>query len=136
MRDKPDGAALLKAARAVLTEELLEELPEAARYQARMVANALAIAAREIADGERHLEVERKILAEFYDEAPTPIGRIGAEPLDEALARLNWWLVAEIRAGRRDGDTRVHTMLRDSVIGRLRLANPKVLREGKEPGAE
>ena len=31
MRDKPDGAALLNLARAVLAEELLAELPKAAR---------------------------------------------------------------------------------------------------------
>ncbi|MHA1600935.1 MAG: DUF6285 domain-containing protein [Alphaproteobacteria bacterium] len=131
MRDKPDGVALLNLARAVLTEELLAELPKAARYRARMIGNAMAIAAREISDGGCIQEAERKALAALYDEAPTPAERADTEPVDEALSRLNWWLVAEIRAGRRDGDTRVHTLLRDSAIGRLRLANPKALATSK-----
>jgi len=127
MRDKPDGAVLLDLARAVLAEELLAELPESARYRARMVANAMAIAAREISGGKRTQEAERDALAALYDEAPTPAGRADTEELDEALTRLNWWLAAEIRAGRRDGDARVHALLQESVRGRLRLANPKAL---------
>lgn len=135
MRDKPDGAALLELARSVLTEDLLAELPETARYRVRMVGNAMAIARREISDGGRIQEGERKALADLYDEPATPAGRVDAEPLDEALNRLNWWLVAEIRAGRRDGEARVHTLLRDSARGRLSLANPKAL-PGYEPGTD
>jgi len=127
MRDKPDGAALLDLARAVLTGDLLAELPEAARYRARMVANAMAIAAREMSAGKRTQEAERDALAALYDEAPTAAGQADAEELDEALTRLNWWLAAEIRAGRRDGDAGVHELLQESARGRLRLANPKAL---------
>ena len=128
MRDKPDGAALLELARAALVEELLAELPESARYGARMVANAMAIAGREASDGGRIQEAERNALAALYEEAPAAAGGADAEQLDEALTRLNWWLVAEIRAGRRDGDADVHTILQDSARGRLRLVNPKALR--------
>ena len=103
MRDTPDGADLLGLARAVLTGELLAELPESARYRARMVANAMAIAARETRDGARVREAERAVLAALYGETPSAAD---TEPPDEALVRLNWWLAAEIRAGRRDGPAR------------------------------
>ncbi len=132
MRDKPNGAALLDLARRVLRDELLAELPEDARYRARMVANAMAITAREISDGSRTQEAERRALAALYDEAPTPAGQPETEQLDDALARLNWWLAAEIRGGRRDGDARVHALLRESARDRLRLVNPKALQDGDQ----
>lgn len=131
MPGKPDSGTLLDMARRVLLEDLLAELPEASRYRARMVANAMAIAARVIADGGRSQEAERKALAALYDEMPTPTGRVDPELLDDALTRLNWWLVAEIRAGRQDGDDHIHALLRVSALGRLRLVNPKAL-EGRD----
>ncbi|HYF08451.1 MAG TPA: DUF6285 domain-containing protein [Acetobacteraceae bacterium] len=47
MREPPEGAALLETAREVVLKELLPHLPEAQKFAARMVANAMAIAARE-----------------------------------------------------------------------------------------
>lgn len=46
-REKPGGAALLATAREVLLAELLPALPPERQLAARMVANAMAIAARE-----------------------------------------------------------------------------------------
>ncbi|HEY2891769.1 MAG TPA: phosphotransferase [Dongiaceae bacterium] len=46
---QPDGAGLLAEARRVLSEDLLAQLPEQRRYEARMIANAMAIAGRELA---------------------------------------------------------------------------------------
>jgi hypothetical protein len=48
MRVEPGGAELLRVARAELLEALLPHLPVASHYAARMVANAMAIAAREL----------------------------------------------------------------------------------------
>jgi hypothetical protein len=126
-RGQQDSARLLELARAALAEEIVPALPEDARYGARMVANAMAIAAREMTAGEDTAQAERAALAKLYDEPPTPPGRADAETIDEALDRLNWWLVAEIRAGRRDGDGRVHALLRQAARARLRLVNPKAL---------
>ncbi len=50
MREQPDGADLLDTARELLLTELLPKLPEAQRFAARMIANAMAIAAREAHD--------------------------------------------------------------------------------------
>ena len=46
--DRPEGSALLAEARRLTLEELLPLLPEQRRYEARMVANAMAIAGREL----------------------------------------------------------------------------------------
>lgn len=58
----PDAADLLQTARVVLLEKLLPALPEELHYEARMIANAMVIAARESAasarsevPNERHL---------------------------------------------------------------------------------
>ena len=48
MRVEPGGAELLRVARAELLEQLLPHLPASRHYTARMVANAMAIAAREL----------------------------------------------------------------------------------------
>ncbi|HFH3285639.1 DUF6285 domain-containing protein [Pseudomonas aeruginosa] len=47
MSRQPDAAELLHTAREVLLGQLLPALPETLHYQARMIANAMAIAARE-----------------------------------------------------------------------------------------
>ncbi len=46
MHERPEGAELLAAARDALLLKLLPALPEPLRYEARMVANAMAIASR------------------------------------------------------------------------------------------
>jgi len=47
MREPPEGPDLLGTARDVVLKELLPHLPEAQKFAARMVANAMAIAQRE-----------------------------------------------------------------------------------------
>jgi phosphotransferase family enzyme/uncharacterized protein DUF6285 len=47
--EQPEGSILLAEARRVTIEELLPLLPETRRYEARMIANAMAIAERELA---------------------------------------------------------------------------------------
>jgi len=128
MRDRPDGAALLRLARAVLLNDVLEALPEDSRYAVRLVANAAAIAARELAAGDAPLSAERDELAALFQEEGIHLaaGR-ATETLHESLQRLTWRLAAEIRAGGRDGDAQVHALLRGSVTRRLRESNPRVL---------
>ncbi len=46
MQERPEGPELLAAAREALLARLLPALPEALRHEARMVANAMAIASR------------------------------------------------------------------------------------------
>ncbi len=128
MRDRPEGPALLRHARAALLEDVLGALPEDLHYQARLVANAMAIAAREQEAGEGPLEAEYRGLAALYGEDTAPAAR-RAEALEEALLRLNWWLAAEIRGARRDGEPQVYALLREAMLARLRENNPRVLEE-------
>ena len=114
-----DGAELLIQARVTLLDELLGALPEDKRYPALMVANAMAIAARELAapaDG----RAERQALAAL-------LGPAREADQDATVAALAARLADEIRAGRFDGDPRVHDHLKGEVETRLALSNPKRL---------
>ena len=133
MRDRPDGAGLLRLARATLLDELLGELPEAKRYPALMVASAMAIAARELAAPEDRRS-ERQALEALLGPAPEAARAAAWEAAreaareaggDAAVTTLAGRLAGEIRAGRFDGDPRVHDHLKGEVEARLALSNPK-----------
>jgi hypothetical protein len=89
MQDEPSGAALLDAARRALTEEVVPGLTGRPRYVALMVANAIGIAAREIAEAGPLHESAGRVL--------------GGEPVEA--------LVGAIRAGARDADPDLHAAL-------------------------
>ncbi len=128
MRDGPDGTELLRHARALLLGELLPRLPEDLRYQARLIAKALAIAAAEQTAGQGPLEAEADALAQLFGEARTPAAR-EAEAVEETLLRLNWRLAGEIRGAKRDGDAQVYAILRAVMRARLREVNPELLEQ-------
>lgn len=109
MRTEPAAAELLKVARQALLEEILPQVPEGARYTARMVANAMAIAMR-AAEG-----VDRAHAAELAR----------AREDDARLA-------GEIRAGRVDIESRaLIESLRRVTAERLAVSNPRILDNGK-----
>lgn len=116
MLERPDAAGLLETARDVLLRELLPHLPEPRRFEARMVANAMAIAVREAAAD------EAPVLARLRELVVMP----GAAP-DAVLRRL----AAEIRAGERDpgrpGSAAAAEAL--AALARLRCAvsNPRAI---------
>jgi Domain of unknown function (DUF6285) len=127
MLDRPTGAELLAEARRTLLELLLPLLPADRRYDGLMIANAMAIAARELA-GADSLRKAVDALAplvqvESADAAPA-----------EQVRQLEGQLARDIRAGvydapgsRRDAARRY---LREVTIARLQLSNPKALGEG------
>lgn len=51
MKTELENTDLLSVARSVLKDDLLEEIPAAKKYQALMIANAMAISARELEQG-------------------------------------------------------------------------------------
>ena len=132
MRDRPSGAELLAIARETLLGELLPHAPDAQRYNALMVAAAMAIAAREAEAGDGALVAEREALAALYGEAG---GEAGAadEPLDAALGRLNRRFAADLRAGAFDApDARqaaAWRLLRQATMAKLMECNPKYLED-------
>ncbi|HYB57280.1 MAG TPA: DUF6285 domain-containing protein [Alphaproteobacteria bacterium] len=125
MRDRPSAADLIEIAREVLQQELLPRLPAEARIQGLMVANALANAEREIAAGTAPLLAELARLASHYGES---MEAAGGEQLQATLARLNRRLVADIRAGRLDGDREIARHLFATSVDAVRESNPKYLK--------
>ena len=126
MNDRPHAAELLKAARDAFAAELLPALPEALRYTALMIANALAIAERELAAGDTAARAECERLCRLLPEHSAPVA---AEGLCDVLARYNRRLAEDIRAGRFDGEQRDTLLkhLRVTTEEKLAVSNPKAL---------
>jgi hypothetical protein len=98
MRDEPYGAALIDAARRALTEEVVPGLTGRPRYVALMVANALGIAMREIAEAEALAQAAARVVC-------------GQPDLDDPLAALT----RAIRRGERDAEAGLHAALTEAV---------------------
>jgi len=126
MRDRPSGPELLWQARRVVLDHLLPQLPNDKRYDALMVAAAMATAAREGEAGDAPLRRALATLAEIdgggADDARTP------EQVAEALSARLTALAGAIRAGRHDADPATHTALLEITADRLAEANPKHLK--------
>lgn len=111
LREPPDGPDLLATARDVLLNELLPVLPAGKALAARMVANAMAIAAREAAqDGAWQAEAR---------------ARMGGDPRAFAAA---------IREGRFDPGTPRHAevaiLLDDMTRARCAVSAPRAIGRG------
>jgi hypothetical protein len=135
MVEKPDAADLLAIARQTFLESLLPHVPEDKRYAGLMLANAMAIARREIAAGDESCRRELAALVDLYGEAPPPAADAAA--VREALEGYAQRLVADIRAGRFDRPEKQRIALRvllfETTLQRLRINNPKHLKaEGLE----
>ena len=126
MNDRPDARNLLETARNAFVTEVLPALPAASRYTALMIANAMAIAQREITAGEAPLRDERarlRALLPDHAEGPAEAG------LHDVLKGYNRRLIEAIRAGRFDGEERaaLHEHLRRTTEAKLAVSNPKML---------
>ena len=99
---QPDGARLLGLAREELLNDILPQLDGNARYRARLIANALKIAALELAQGSDPGDAAAPALAD----AGLPSGT----SLRDAL-----------RQGGLDGDERLYEILVAQTTARRRL---------------
>lgn len=130
--DIPDAADLLAIARETLLDELVPALPKERRYAALMVANALAIAAREHrlgADARRDESVRLHRLT--HDIGPSPRASIGVDAPD-ALPALRTAVRDAIRAGAFDAPRREAALaaaLLQIATDQVAIANPKALRD-------
>lgn len=108
MLEQPDAADLLATARTALLDRLLPALPAHLHYEARMIANAVAIAARAGTADAAHLESR---LANFA-ESPAHFA-------------------ARIRAGAYQPETPAYagaaSLLREMVRMRCAVTNPRAL---------
>ena len=117
MREPPEGPDLLATARDVVLRELLPHLPDSQKFAARMVANAMAIAAREAAqDGAWQASAAAAI-----------VRAMGYGDTDDTLRRF----AADIRAGRCDPGTPRHDAafhaLREIARRRCEVSAPRAL---------
>jgi Domain of unknown function (DUF6285) len=122
LKVEPSGAELLRVARETLLEELLPRLPAENHYAARMVANAMAIAARELegAAGDPAAEIAR-VRALLPEWAP-------AGDMDAQVREANAKLAAAVRAGRFDtphAQAELFGHLRKSTEERLAVSAPR-----------
>ena len=124
MNDRPDAAELLEIARRTLLDDMLPRLPDDLRYRALMIANAMAIAAREHAAGDAGASAELARLQEFYGEPQLPLA---GGVLRTELSGYNRRLAADIRAGRCDGWDGLREHLAQTIADKLAVANPKTL---------
>lgn len=116
---QPHAHELLEIARQTLLEQVLPALPGELRYPTLMIANAIAIAARE-----NRLEAvvglqEQAHLAALND-APAP-----------SLQQARSQLARAIRQGRHDAPHSARTLvetLRQVTLDRLAISNPKAVR--------
>lgn len=135
MSDRPNGQELLLIAREELMKKLLPELPAKVRYEALMIANAMAIAAREFESGRendlRELSGLRQLL---LGESSGPGD--GEVLLDHALTKCRKKLCAEIRAGEFDPSGKKHLelarYLKTTAKDKVGISNPKLLAAAKK----
>jgi hypothetical protein len=137
MNDRPTAGELVDAVRLFLEKELLPGLSDARlRFQTLVAANVLAIAGREMAGEEAMLREEWRLLAPLVREgAPEPAGmtelRRMIQDMDERLCAL-------IRKGTFDDAARwrdLAPMLRQSVLRKLEVANPRFVTKRSNTGA-
>ena len=117
MNSRPNGSELLAVARRTLLDQLLPLLPAARTYDALMIANAMAMAAREL-DRQGRDETEERIL-EFYRQ-------IGHEDAAEASERGLADLIRRKAIGPSQHGL-LHRLLLDLTRDKLAVTNPKQL---------
>ncbi len=117
-REGPEGANLLATARDALLTEILPKLSGTDAFTARMIANAMAIAAREAAQDEAWVSAMRATMQCLTGTVDAP---------DRAFA-------AAIRAGAFDPGTPHHAkaaaLLRQAARLRCAISAPRVLGKG------
>lgn len=115
---RPDAPALLQTARQTLFDRLLPALPKELHYEARMIANAMIIAAREQQQGLESTQREQEHLqALLKSEAP-----------DQHLTLWRQQLGSAIRQGEFDQHDQLPELLLQITHGRLAISNPKAVR--------
>ena len=125
MSDIADAAELLETARETLLSAVLPELGRDRRYDALMIANVLATAAREYRLGATTRSDEARRLRQQLTDA-------GIQPATDALVELRKAMRTAIRAGAFDDPARGRMLARDllhTACEQVEISNPKALRE-------
>lgn len=117
MIDQPDGAELLAVARRALLDTLLPSLPANHSYTALMIANAMAIAGRELQSARQPGYRASDAIQAFYQEIdladPPAAGEAGLAQL------IRQRKISQAYQGR------LHQLLLETTRMRLQVSNPK-----------
>ena len=114
-QDRPTAAELIDAVREFIEKDAVPELTGQKAFHARVAANALALAARELRDGPAADAAARDRLRRLLDE-------------DGDLETLNRRLAERIRTGAMDGrEGATLTHLLETARDKLRIAYPRHL---------
>ena len=135
MKDIADAADLLLTARDLLLRELLPALSKEHRYAAWMVANVMAIAAREQQTSSNVMRGESRRLRNLFVEAGLSHPADGADEASD-LPALRRTLCRAIRAGYFDDSKREAALLdhlRHTARDWVAISNPKALRSADIP---
>ena len=125
MRDISDAADLMLTARETLLRELLPVLPAQHKYSALMIANGMAIAARESRLGADAARSESARLRNLLADRGLSL------PASSELLELRRAVCTAIRAGCFDGDEDATTLtseLAHTAEDWVAISNPKALR--------
>lgn len=127
MREIPSAANLLHTAREILRTELVPALAPEQRHLALMIANAMAIARRQLDDGDGPERRELAALGALFDLPPA----VDDDQFQAELVQRNRRLCDAIRAGRADRGTSLHAEARAALtaISRAKVmqSNPRYL---------
>ena len=102
-----DGARLLNLARRELLQEVLPQLSGDARYRARLIANAMKIAAQELVVGAEQDEEVERLLQDFALSAVVEV----PDRRPDGAAATQAAICAALRAGTLDGDSALYGLL-------------------------
>ena len=130
MKDISDAADLMITAREALLRELLPVLPAEHRYSALMIANGMAIAAREHRLGADAEQSETARMRNLLADCALPI-----PPASDSY-ELRKTLCSAIRDGRFDepaSATRLTQALMHTAEAWVAISNPKALRTAAAP---
>ena len=121
--EQPDALALLDIARETLLEKVLPQLEGDARYQTLMIANAMAMAMRELGSDETGGELETQLLRSLYLDCPVP----GDEAAGQTVLRLQDLLTQDLRDATLDviAQPALRQLLRTRTEARLKVSNPR-----------
>jgi len=129
MRMKPDAQALLATARDLLKNELVTALPANKKYEALMIANALAIAERHMAQGDSPHQEELSRLRQLFPDDPA------SGP--EALLQLNKTLITVLKSGVLCQNpalkSKIYNHLKATALAEVAESNPKFLKTLYQP---
>jgi uncharacterized protein DUF6285 len=128
MHNLPESSDLLLVARKTLLDEIRPMLDESAKYTVAMIANAMAIAARELEAGETPALAALARLNRIYGVEPR---ELHGQALRQALVDQESQLADDIRFGHFDAPAEKRRALLDHlrkmVVARLQVSNPKSL---------